>query len=68
MKYAFEMDSGAVIRVRTKFRKDWFNPSKFDKGDTQTHGQDGDHILSLLSFIQIKESRLKINMTEDKTK
>jgi hypothetical protein len=35
MKYVVQMGSGAMIYI-TKFRKDWFSHSEFDKGDTQT--------------------------------
>jgi hypothetical protein len=45
----------------TKFHKDWFSHSKVDKG-TQTHRQHGDRI-SLLLFLQNKESRIKIKNT-----
>jgi hypothetical protein len=32
MKYAVETDSGTLIYVPTKFRKDWFRHFKFDVG------------------------------------
>jgi hypothetical protein len=55
MKYAAEMGSD------TKCHKDWFRYLKDDRGDTQTHRQQGDPI-SLLSysFFQNKKSGLKI--------
>jgi hypothetical protein len=52
MKYAVEMDSGAL------YHKDGFSHSKVDKGDTQIHRQHGDRI-SLLLFFLNKKSRLK---------
>jgi hypothetical protein len=44
--------------VHTKFHKDWFRHSKFNKRDTQTQRQHGNRI-SLLFIFQNKESRLK---------
>jgi hypothetical protein len=57
-KFAVEMDSGAMIHEHTKFHKDWFRHSKVERGNTQTYRQHCDRI-SLLSFFQNKESRLK---------
>jgi hypothetical protein len=53
MKYAVEMGSGS------KFHKDWFRHSKFNRGETQTHREHGDGI-SLLLFFQNTESILKV--------
>jgi hypothetical protein len=53
MKYAVEMDSGAI---HIKFHKDWF---RYSKVDMQAYRYHGDRI-SLLSFFQNKESRLKM--------
>jgi hypothetical protein len=44
------------VRRRDGFR---FRINWFGGGDSQTHGQHGNHI-SLLSFFQNKESRLKV--------
>jgi hypothetical protein len=57
IKCADEMRSGAII-VHTKFNKDWFRHSKFDRGG-YTVIQHGD-LISLLLFSQNKESRLKV--------
>jgi hypothetical protein len=35
MKYVVQMGSGAMIH--TEFHKDWFNPSKVDKGRIHRH-------------------------------
>jgi hypothetical protein len=35
MKYAAEMGSGTMHDIYTKFHKDWFSHTKFDKGDTE---------------------------------
>jgi hypothetical protein len=57
MKNAVEMGSGAVIYIPS-FIKISSGIQKLI-GVTQTHRQEGDHI-SLLSFPQIKRSKLKI--------
>jgi hypothetical protein len=55
MKYAVEMDTGAMIYIPSCIK---IRHSKVNRGNLQTHRQHGDHI-SLLSFFQNKESRLK---------
>jgi hypothetical protein len=50
MKYAFEMRSGAMIKIGPGFQQ-------LGRGGSQTHRQHGD-LISLLFFN--KESRLKI--------
>jgi ABC-type transporter Mla MlaB component len=59
MKYAIDMGSGImiIILIHTKLHKDVFRHSKVDVGGI--HRVDGDCI-SLLLFLQNKESRLKL--------
>jgi hypothetical protein len=45
--------------IHIKFHKDWFMHAKLNRGDTETYRQHGD-LISLLSFFQNKESRLKM--------
>jgi hypothetical protein len=59
MKYADEMGSGAMIHIPNFIKSGSGVRKLMEGGDTQTHRQDGDRI-SLLSFFQNKESRLKI--------
>jgi hypothetical protein len=56
------MGSGAMICIPS-FIMIGSAIQKLTMGDTQTHRQHGDRI-SLLLFIQNKESRLKINIFE----
>jgi hypothetical protein len=56
MMYAVEMGSGAVIYILSFMIASGIQ--KLIRRDTQTHRQHGDRI-SLLSFFQTKESRLK---------
>jgi hypothetical protein len=58
MKYAIEMGSGAMIHIPT-FIKISSGIQKVIGRDTKTHRQHCDFI-SLLSFFQNKESRLKM--------
>jgi hypothetical protein len=51
-----------TYKVHTKFHKDWFRHSKVDKGG-YTHRQHGD-LMSLLSYFQTKESRVKMFLPE----
>jgi hypothetical protein len=53
--------STACRDIRTKFHKDCFRHSQVNKGDTQTHRQQGD-LISLLLFFENKEIRLKRNV------
>jgi hypothetical protein len=39
--------------IHTKFHKIWFRHSKVDKGDTQTHRQEG-YRISLLEVCRLK--------------
>jgi hypothetical protein len=57
MKYTVEVGSG-VIYIYTEFHKDRFSHSKIDRGDPQTHRQNGDRISHIL-FFQNKGSRPK---------
>jgi hypothetical protein len=60
MKYAVEMDSGAMIYTPS-FIKIGSGIQKLLGEDTQAHRQQGD-LISLLSFFKNKESRLKIKV------
>jgi hypothetical protein len=57
MEYAVEMGSGAMIYVPS-FIMIGSGTQKLVRGDTQTHRRHGG-LISLLSFFQNKESRLK---------
>jgi hypothetical protein len=57
MKYAAEMDSGAMIYRKYQFHKDCFSHSKGYGSGTQTDRYHGDRI-SLLTFVQSEGSRL----------
>jgi hypothetical protein len=59
VKYVIQMGSVVIIYVHTKFHKDWFRHSKFNREDTQTHRQHGDCI-NLIFFLQNKVGRLKV--------
>jgi hypothetical protein len=58
MKYAVEMGSGTMVYIPS-FIKSRSGIQKLIRGDTQTHRQQGD-LISLLLFLQNKESRLKM--------
>jgi hypothetical protein len=47
VKHAVKMGSVAMIYIHTKFHKGWFRNSKVDKGDSETHRQDGNIIRQL---------------------
>jgi hypothetical protein len=59
--------------IHTTFRKDWFNLSKVDRGNTQTHRQHGGRI-SIFLFFSNKESNLtkqdkvKVEITKEREK
>jgi hypothetical protein len=58
MNYALEINSGAVIYIRTKFYDIWFRNSKVViRGYTYRHRKQGDQI-SLILFFKSKEGRL----------
>jgi hypothetical protein len=58
MKYAVVIGSVTMIYIPSFIKIGSGRHSKVDKGDTQTHRQNGDRV-SLILFIQNKESRLK---------
>jgi hypothetical protein len=56
MKYAAEMGL-RCHDINTEFHKDWLRHSKSDKGETQTHRQQGD----LISLLQIFRNESRLN-------